>query len=129
MSVESSETLESLLESAESEVEETSGTIESEIEAAEAANKRRVGKDRGAISLIIISTYTAAVLIMFWYILFTVPDCANLEKDVCSVVTGAWDKQADLLLNSITVAVLPIVTLMLGFYFGTAVSGNEGPKE
>ena len=66
---------------------------------------------------------------MFAYILFTVPNCEISDKTACEAMITSWDKQADLLLNSITVAVLPIVTLMLGFYFGTAVSGDEGPKE
>lgn len=95
-------------------------TIEGQEKKAAAANERRKGRDRSYISLIIIGTYSLAVIGMFAYILGTVPSCAGLpDADTCKAVVASWDRQAELLLNVIVTAVLPIVTLMLGFYFGT----------
>ena len=38
---------------------------------------------------------------------------------ICNAASAAWDKQAGMLSDLIVTAVLPVVTLMLGFYFGT----------
>lgn len=57
---------------------------------------------------------------MFLYVLAKVPSCGtDISAEACTTLWTSWDNQAENLLNVITVAILPIVTLMLGFYFGT----------
>lgn len=112
--------LEELLTSLSSEVSDLDKEVLSETEKAEATNLLRKGKDRSWIAITVIVTYSVAIGIMFLYILFTVPSCeAKMTDESCTALLSSWDKQAETLLNVITIAILPIVTLMLGFYFGT----------
>ena len=67
---------------------------------------------------------------MIGYIVFQSPTCAAKElKDAAllDACVEAIDGRANLLLSAITTTVLPIVTLMLGFYFG--VEQAEKPAE
>lgn len=95
--------------------------------AAAAANIRRVGLDRSIISGTIIFTYAIAVVLAIYYILYKFPECTPETVKNCKAIYGAWENQAAVLRDLITTAVLPVVTLMLGFYFGTetARKSNE----
>lgn len=111
--------LEALLSAAASAVTRTESAVTGVENAVSAHNALLKGRDRSRLALIIIGTYGAAVTGAFLFILFTVPDCTGLDAAACSGLTGSWDRQAVLLRDLITAVVLPIVTLMLGFYFGT----------
>ena len=112
--------IDALFNAADSEVSGLETTAESEAEKAAAANLLRMGRDRSWIAITIIVTYAAAIIVMFLYILFTVPSCGDgVTIENCEVLSASWDKQTENLLNVVTIAILPIVTLMLGFYFGT----------
>ena len=92
--------------------------VETEASRAFADNTRRMSRDRSWIATTIIVTYGAAILGIILYVMFSVPTCTG-ELEVCNAASAAWDKQAGMLSDLIVTAVLPVVTLMLGFYFGT----------
>ena len=58
------------------------------------------------------------------YLALTVPDCG--DAPACDPM-ASWERQGKLLFDLVITAVLPIVTLMLGFYFGTESKGGEQP--
>lgn len=92
--------------------------VETEASRAFADNTRRMSRDRSWIATTIIVTYGAAILGIILYVMFSVPTCTG-ELEICNAASAAWDKQAGMLSDLIVTAVLPVVTLMLGFYFGT----------
>lgn len=101
--------------------------VETEATRAAAENTRRMSRDRSWIATTIIVTYGAAILGIILYVMFSVPTCTS-ELEICNAASAAWDKQAGMLSDLIVTAVLPVVTLMLGFYFGTenVRNGSEG---
>ena len=114
------DTLQSLIGSLKSNLDALDTTATSEADKAIADNLRRKGRDRSLIALTIIVTYGTAIVGMFLYVLFTVPSCnTSANTKDCTALLDLWGRQAENLLNVVTVAILPIVTLMLGFYFGT----------
>ena len=88
-----------------------------------AENSRRLGRDRSGISKAIIVTYALSVIGMGLYIALTVPDCPTTTT-TCDPM-AVWREQGKLLFDLIVTAVLPIVTLMLGFYFGTETTQSN----
>lgn len=100
--------------------------VETEASRAAADNTRRMSRDRSWIAVTIIATYGAAILGIILYVMFSVPDC-TAALEVCQASSAAWDKQAGMLSDLIVTAVLPVVTLMLGFYFGTENVRNNAP--
>ncbi|CAN5161003.1 hypothetical protein BH10PSE9_BH10PSE9_04850 [soil metagenome] len=75
-------------------------------------------KDRSGIAQRVVWLYVAVtvacflfVFIFFWFFPGCRPDGANC---------AAWKEPAEFLLKVLTSVVLPIVTLVLGYYFGTA---------
>lgn len=89
-----------------------------------AENSRRVGRDRSWIAKTIVGTYGVAVIGMLAYIAFSMPDCPTTGAGSCDAM-ASWQVQAKLLFDLIVTAVLPIVTLMLGFYFGTESTNSN----
>lgn len=90
-----------------------------EVQSATEKNVERLGRDRSWIAISIIMTYLVAVLGAIVFLIVSVPECIAVN---CPSATESWDKQAELLKDLIVTAVVPIVTLMLGFYFGTEKS-------
>ncbi len=102
----------------ESKVSSSRSLIETEAQKAASVNILRMGRDRSWIATTIIVTYGLAILGVILYVMFSVPACTG-PADVCQTLSATWDKQAALLSDIVVTAVLPVVTLMLGFYFGT----------
>lgn len=98
---------------------EEANTASDLIDKAKADEIQQTGEDRSLISKTVIFTYAAIVTLAFFYIVFTAPACP--EGQVCGNVE-AWKTQMEMLRDMIVTVVLPIVTLMLGFYFGTETS-------
>lgn len=90
--------------------------------------KKQVSKDRSWISRAIIATYGLAILAAVVYIAAKVPECGSGQAEPCKTLISSWETQGELLLELIVTAVLPIVTLMLGFYFGTETSKTSGQE-
>jgi hypothetical protein len=101
--------------------------VETEASRAAAENTRRMSRDRSWIATTIIVTYGLAILGIILYVMFSVPACTE-DLLVCQAAAAAWDKQAGMLSDLIVTAVLPVVTLMLGFYFGTENARNGTPE-
>lgn len=110
--------LSSFFAEAERKVSSSRSQVETEASRAFADNTRRMSRDRSWIATTIIVTYGAAILGIILYVMFSVPTC-TAALEVCTAASAAWDKQAGMLSDLIVTAVLPVVTLMLGFYFGT----------
>lgn len=96
-----------------SEAEEEKALSQEEARRKEALQK---SEDRSTIAKTVIFTYAAIVALGFFYIVFSAPACP--DGQTCANV-AAWTAQMDMLRDMIVTVVLPIVTLMLGFYFGT----------
>ena len=79
------------------------------------------GQDRSIIAKRVVWLYMGAVLICLVFVFATfLSVCPNQGSGQCV----AWKEPADFMLQILTTAVLPIVTLVLGYYFGTAK--NDG---
>lgn len=113
---------------AQRQVRTSRGEVETEAQKAAAENSRRMGRDRSWIATTIIVTYGAAILGVILYITLSVPACQG-EANVCTAALGIWERQGALLSDLIVTAVLPVVTLMLGFYFGTENARGGGAPE
>lgn len=87
-----------------------------EVQSAAELNEARLGRDRSWIAIAIIATYLVAILGAITYISLSAPLCRSPD---CVDAAGLWMEQADLIQNLIVTSVVPVVTLMLGFYFGT----------
>lgn len=94
-------------------------TADQNVKSAAEINEARLRRDRSWIAIFIISTYALAVFGVVLYLLFWGPTCID---SACTHETALWEKQSEFLLNLIFTAVVPIVTLMLGFYFGSEKS-------
>ncbi len=92
-----------------------------QLRSADEINKARLGSDRSWIAKIIMGTYGAVILGVLLYLLFWAPDCNSKE---CKPAIDIWNQQSEYILNLIVTAVVPIVTLMLGFYFGSEKSSS-----
>lgn len=86
---------------------------------AAAAEQSRIGWTRLIVSVVIISIYGFVVVGAFVYVIADFPECTSAE--VCKA-------QFDALRDLITTAVVPVVTLMLGFYFGTEAAKKNAPE-
>jgi hypothetical protein len=100
--------------------------VETEASRAAADSARRMSRDRSWIATTIIVTYGLAILGIIVYVMFSVPACTG-DIEICQAASAAWDRQAGMLSDLIITAVVPIVTLMLGFYFGTENARNNAP--
>lgn len=118
--------LSSVFADAERKVSTMRSQVETEASRAAADNTRRMSRDRSWIATTIIVTYGLAILGIILYVMFSVPACTS-DLEICQAASAAWDKQAGMLSDLIVTAVLPVVTLMLGFYFGTENARNNAP--
>ncbi|MEM0915996.1 MAG: hypothetical protein AAGK09_15480 [Planctomycetota bacterium] len=99
--------------------------VDEAVRSAAEINEARLGRDRSWIAIFIIATYAVAVFGIIAYLLFGAPSCAGGD---CAPDVELWSKQADYLLTIVSTAVVPIVTLMLGFYFGSEKSPGSSER-
>jgi len=80
---------------------------------------RRTGRDRSVISLTVVALYFVALIgiLIFLASRFPTIHCEGVEE--CEKAVLIWKDMASVLLNVVSVAILPVVTLVLGFYFGS----------
>ena len=102
--------------------------VEDEVTETEKAAKKLKDHDRSRIARLVIYLYVGVVAASFVFILgiFLIGTywktlCADLPATGCV----AWKEPAEFLLQVLTTTVLPIVTLVLGYYFGTAKVETE----
>ena len=103
------------------------GALDQQIETAEELERKQTSIVRSVIAVIIIATYSIVILIAVVYVALSLPDCTSIEPDMCGALQAVWKTQSETLIALLTGSVLPVVTLMLGFYFGTetAKKNNE----
>ena len=128
------QSVDDFLNEAESEIDATGAAVSETREKVQAANALRMGRDRSALAKIIIWTYAIVVGLVVLYtlaadVVVLAVKCSAVDIAKCGELIGSWDKKADNLLEIITTAVIPIVTLMLGFYFGTEKSGGDNGQQ
>jgi ABC-type dipeptide/oligopeptide/nickel transport system permease component len=98
--------------------------VEELVQKADEVTAKLERKDRSAIAKRVVLLYIATVAACFLFIIgifwFGTPCNA-------ATTTGCveWQGPADFLLQVLTTTVLPIVTLVLGYYFGTAKSEGD----
>ena len=61
--------------------------------------------DRSVLGLLIVGTFVLTIVGLFAFVILCPP--------------GAWEKQAEFLSRVLSSVLLPVVTLVLGYYFGT----------
>ncbi len=123
------EDLERLIRETREKLSSSDETVEQAERRTSTENLARMGRDRSWISIAIISTYALAIIGALVYLLFTAPDCGAAAIETCSGHMARWEAQVGRLQDLIVTAVLPIVTLMLGFYFGTETSRGSGAPQ
>jgi ABC-type dipeptide/oligopeptide/nickel transport system permease component len=100
------------------------GTVEQVEKTAEAYKK----KDRSRIAQTVVSLYAGVVAACFAFVI-VIFVIGTYWKTLCGTPPAAgcvpWQEPAEFLLKVLTTAVLPIVTLVLGYYFGTAKAEEE----
>lgn len=104
-------------------------SVESLVQTATEKASKLEGQDRSVIATRVVLLYFlsvflcfAFVLVIFWFYTPCPPLPAGATPPAGSAASAclAWKEPADYLLQVLTTAVLPIVTLVLGYYFGTA---------
>ena len=104
-------------------------SVESLVQSATEKAKELEGRDRSAIATRIVLLYVISVLLCFAFVLVvfwayvpcrTPADATSASASGTGAACLEWKEPADYLLQVLTTAVLPIVTLVLGYYFGTA---------
>ncbi len=100
-------------------------SVESLVSKAEEGASKLEGQDRSAIAQKVVFLYIGAVVAcfiftigIFWFLVPCPPTAPGSSSSPQACL--AWKEPADYLLQVLTTAVLPIVTLVLGYYFGTA---------
>ena len=73
--------------------------------------ERRRGRDRSQIARMIVQLFAVS----FVLVLVVLPVLAYFEA-------GLWDKVSDKLVTLVSSVLLPVVTLVIGYYFGTEQS-------
>jgi len=80
------------------------------------AERQRLGRDRSEIGRKIITLFVASVLI----VLIAIVALAGLNLTI-------WKEATEKLITLLSSVVLPVVTLVIGYYFGSEQQGN-GPR-
>jgi len=78
--------------------------------------KKSRAKNQSAIAMIIIIAFVACIALIFMLVGYSVLFGMECDKDGCAI--PAWKEPSTFLLTIISSVMLPIVTLVLGYYFG-----------
>lgn len=89
---------------------ETEKQVAKQQDSVSAEEQRRRGRDRSQIARLIVYLFAASFLL----ILITIPLMPLHER-----VAPHWDKITEKLLTLVSSVLLPVVTLVIGFYFGS----------
>lgn len=105
--------------------EAVEGTVEQVEKSAEEYKKQ----DRSKIAKTVVWLYAGVVSACFAFVI-AIFVIGTYWKTLCGPPPAAagcvpWQEPAEFLLKVLTTAVLPIVTLVLGYYFGTAKAEAE----
>jgi len=90
--------------------QETESKVTQQQDTVAAEEQRRRGRDRSQIARLIVYLFAASFLV----VLIIIPLMALSAQAVTF-----WDKVTEKLLTLVSSVLLPVVTLVIGFYFGT----------
>ena len=79
--------------------------------------KERQAKDRSYISYLIVGAFVLAVIVLFVFVYKIGGNPPACETPPCPALD--WEKPAEFLFKVLSSVMLPVVTLVLGYYFGT----------
>jgi len=108
------------------EIQEEFGEAEAWSESLEDELKRRRAEDQSRLAYWIIKAFLVFVTLLLVFVLLSVlntpSDCEIVREggvvtETCS--QEAWRAKAEFMLTVISSVMLPVVTLVLGFYFGS----------
>lgn len=116
--------LQQILLEADQEVSEASADV---LAKEAAADKKQRRKDRTFIAWIVISVYAALVAATAVIGLYSYP-MPVCEAESCDAAVGHWLEMVDFYLQLLSVGVLPIVTLVIGYYFGTEQAAADNGR-
>ena len=93
---------------------------------AAAFTQRRLAIDRSFIVIVVISAWAIAILMYIYFTIDAYPEISCTAGKDCKQLIEAWREPAKSILDAITQLILPVVTLVIGYYFGTQKSeGGE----
>ena len=81
--------------------------------------KKKHAKDQSGIAWLIISAFVVSIGLIFIFVFFNlgpIPGCTPSASVTCPL---QWEVPAKFLVGIISSILLPVVTLVLGYYFGT----------
>jgi ABC-type microcin C transport system permease subunit YejB len=79
--------------------------------------KQQRANDQSKIALIIVWAFVAMIFAIFLIVTFNLGPVQSCQSEDCA--QGRWQEPATFLLTMVSSVMLPIVTLVLGYYFGT----------
>ena len=106
------------LEALEANVRDAHLTVESEIEAVESQIDEQMNKPRQWMGYAVVATWVLGVLGTLVWLMLSHPSSVCTESGDQKVCVDGWSAAKDDLSSLLAVAVLPVVTLVLGYYFG-----------
>lgn len=105
-------------------LEDENADVSREISASE-DGRRRANRDRSYISWAVIALYVISVVAILIFLGANYPALECDEAGKCTDAIEAWKDLSGVLLNIVSVVILPVVTLVLGFYFGSQKSKQD----
>lgn len=95
-------------------------SLESEVEAVDEQTerylKRRRALDRSLIGWLIIGAFVASLALIFLLVMLNLGPAPGCTGAACDA--QRWKEPAEFLLTIVSSVMLPVVTLVLGYYFG-----------
>lgn len=79
--------------------------------------KQQRANDQSKIALIIVWAFVAMIAAIFLIVAFNLGSIQGCQGESCA--EGLWQGPAKFLLTMLSSVMLPVVTLVLGYYFGT----------
>jgi cytochrome bd-type quinol oxidase subunit 1 len=80
--------------------------------------KKQHAKDQSRIAWVIIWAFVAAVGIIFLYVIVELLFGSGCREGQTGCTPDRWKEPAKFLLGIVSSVLLPVVTLVLGYYFG-----------
>lgn len=80
--------------------------------------KKQHAKDQSRIAWVIIWAFVVAVAIIFLYVIVELLLVAGCRDGQAGCTSDRWEEPAKFLLGIVSSVLLPVVTLVLGYYFG-----------
>lgn len=80
--------------------------------------KKQHARDQSRIAWVIIWAFVVAVAIIFLYVIVELLVTSGCREGQAGCDSDRWEEPAKFLLGIVSSVLLPVVTLVLGYYFG-----------